>query len=161
MTALFRTSNDKSLLYLRLVLAAIIFPHGAQKVLGWFGGYGYEGTMGFFTGQLGIPAVFAFLAIVAEFVGSIGVALGLLTRVAAFGILSVMATAAYLVHAGNGFFMNWSGQQAGEGFEYHLVVGALALLLTIRGAGAVSVDAAIAAKLDQPGAAAAPEYATR
>ena len=161
MHALFRTSNDKSLLFLRLVLAAIIFPHGAQKVLGWFGGYGYAGTMGFFTGQLGIPAVFAFLAIVAEFAGSIGVALGLLTRVAAFGILSVMATAAYLVHAGNGFFMNWSGQQAGEGFEYHLVVGAIALLLTVRGAGAYSVDGAIAARQAEHGPSGAPQYATR
>ncbi len=95
----------------------VIFPHGAQKLLGWFRGYGFKGTMGYFTGS-GIPAPLALLAIIAEFFGPLGLALGLLTRVAAFGIACVMAGAIFRVHRPHGFFMNWFGNQQGEGFEF-------------------------------------------
>jgi putative oxidoreductase len=144
---LFRTDSSLSSLVLRLTLGVVFFPHGAQKVFGWFGGHGFTGTMGFFTGTMHIPALFAFLAIAAEFAGSIGLILGLGTRIAAFGIASTMAVAIAAVHAQNGFFMNWSGKQAGEGFEYHLLAIGIALALILRGGGKLSVDRAIAGKL--------------
>jgi putative oxidoreductase len=134
------TTNDPLSLWLRLVLGIVMFPHGAQKLLGWFGGYGFSGTMGFFTEQLHIPAVFAFLAILAEFAGSLGLIAGLLTRVAAAGILTNMLVAVAMVHGKVGFFMNWSGQQAGEGFEYHLLAIGIAIVLIIRGGGLASAD---------------------
>lgn len=139
---LLQTPDDRLLFFLRLVLGTVIFAHGAQKVLGWFGGYGFEGTMGFFTGQLGIPALFAFLAIAAEFAGGLGLIAGLFTRVAALGVLSVMAVAMAMVHGSIGFFMNWNGQlPAGqEGFEYHLLAGVIAIVLLVRGGGTWSAD---------------------
>jgi len=105
-----------------------------------FGGYGYTGTMGFFTGTLGIPALFAFLAIAAEFLGSLGLITGLFTRVAALGIGVMISVAAPMLHVQNGFFMNWFGNQKGEGFEYHILVAAIAAALVIRGGGKWSLD---------------------
>jgi len=102
--------------------------------------------MNFFTSQMHIPAVFAFLAIAAEFLGSLGLITGFLTRIAAFGIAANMVVAIALVHASNGFFMNWYGNQKGEGFEYHVLAIGLALIVMIYGAGKISVDAAIANK---------------
>ena len=134
------TPDDRVAAFLRMVLAGIILPHGAQKVLGWFGGYGLAGTMGFFTKDMGIPAVFAALAISAEFLGPLLLLAGLCTRVAALGIGCVMAVAVAMVHAPNGFFMNWFGNQKGEGFEYHLLVLGIAAALVIRGGGAFSLD---------------------
>ncbi len=138
---LLKTENDAAALVLRLGLGIVMFPHGAQKVLGWFGGYGLSGTWGFMTGQLHIPAVFAALAIAAEFAGSLGLIVGLLGRVAAFGLAVEMAVAAFVGgHVANGFFMNWSGHQAGEGFEYHILVVVIALAVMIKGSGALSLD---------------------
>lgn len=134
------TEHVIPLMIARLTLGIVMFPHGAQKVLGWFGGYGFSGTMGFFTGTMGIPAVFAFLAIMAEFAGSIGLIVGLLSRIAAFGIAMNMIVAIFMVHAGNGFFMNWFGTQAGEGFEYHLLAIGLALVVMVGGSGRCSLD---------------------
>jgi putative oxidoreductase len=134
------TSNEYSITILRLVLGVVFSAHGAQKMLGWFGGYGFSGTMGFFTHQMGIPAPFAFLAICAEFFGGLGLIVGLLGRIAAFGIICDMLVAVALVHARNGFFMNWAGNQKGEGFEYHLLAIAVALVILIKGSGAFSVD---------------------
>ncbi len=140
---LFVTDDSTATTILRLVLGIVFFAHGAQKMLGWFGGYGFTGTMGFFTGAMHIPAPFAFLAIAAEFFGGIGLILGFLTRIAAFGIAVNMLVAIATVHVTFGFFMNWSGTQKGEGFEYHLLVLALTAFLMIRGAGAFSVDRAL------------------
>ena len=128
---------------LRVVLGVVFFAHGAQKMLGWFGGPGFSATMGFFTGVMHIPAALAFLAIAAEFFGGLGLILGALTRIAAFGIAVNMIVAIATVHSAFGFFMNWNGAQKGEGFEYHLLVLAMAVLLMIRGAGAFSIDYAI------------------
>lgn len=139
---LLRTDNTLSTLLLRVALGAVFFPHGAQKVLGWWGGHGFSGTMGFMTGTLHIPAVFAFLAIAAEFAGALGLIVGLGTRVAALGIAAVM-TVAITMHAQYGFFMNWYGNQKGEGIEYHLLALAIALALILRGGGKWSADAAI------------------
>src|SRR6266481_926838 len=137
---LIATDNDSATTILRLVLGVIFFAHGAQKMLGWFGGYGFTGTMGFFTGVLHIPAVFAFLAIAAEFFGGLGLIFGLITRVAAFGVFCNMIVAIAMVHGQFGFWMNWTGTQKGEGFEYHLLLIAASVFLMIRGAGAASVD---------------------
>jgi putative oxidoreductase len=137
---LIATDNDRDLAIVRVVLGVIYFAHGAQKMLGWFGGYGYSGTMGFFTGVMHIPAIFAFLAICAEFLGGLGLVFGFLTRIAAFGIFTNMIVAIAMVHHQFGFFMNWAGAQKGEGFEFHLLVLAVMTLLMIRGAGALSVD---------------------
>src|SRR5580700_1408801 len=134
------TTNDWTLTLLRLVMGVIFFAHGAQKALGWFGGYGFSGTMGFFTDMMHIPALFAVLAIAAEFLGGLGLIVGLLTRVAAFGIFCNMVVAVAMIHHQFGFFMNWAGSQKGEGFEFHLLVVAITVFLMIRGAGAASVD---------------------
>lgn len=144
---LFQTENDVVSLILRLFLGVVFFPHGMQKLLGWFGGYGFEGSMGYFTGTLGIPAVLAFLAIMAESLGALGLLSGLLTRVAAFGIATNMVVAIFMLHLPNGFFMNWSGKQGGEGFEYHLLVIAIAIALMIKGGGKWSLDRIIEEKM--------------
>jgi putative oxidoreductase len=137
---LIATDNDTATVILRLVLGVVFFAHGAQKMLGWFGGYGFNGTMGFFTRVMHIPAPFALLAIAAEFFGGLGLIFGLLTRVAAFGIFANMVVAVALVHRHFGIFMNWTGAQKGEGYEYHLLVLAITAFLMIRGAGAASID---------------------
>jgi putative oxidoreductase len=134
------TTNDSTLTVLRLVLGVVFLAHGAQKMLGWFGGYGFSATMGFFTQQMGIPAALAFLAIAAEFFGGLGLVVGFLGRVAAFGFLSNMVVAVLMVHLPYGFFMNWAGNQKGEGFEYHLLAIALGLAILVKGSGAFSVE---------------------
>lgn len=139
---LLRTSNSAPLALVRLGLGLVMFAHGAQKMLGWFGGAGFNGTMGFFE-QMGIPGVFAFLAIASEFFGGLGLIFGFLTRIAAFGVMITMLVAILKVHASIGFFMNWTGKQGGEGFEYHLLAIAMALAAIIGGGGAFSVDHAI------------------
>jgi putative oxidoreductase len=136
---LMHTNPDATPAILRLTLGAVFFVHGAQKMLGWWGGRGFSATMSGFE-HTGIPAVFAFLAIVAEFFGAIGLILGLLGRVAAFGLACVMVVAIAKVHAVNGLFMNWGGQQKGEGFEYHVLVLAITVAIMIAGSGAWSVD---------------------
>src|SRR6202166_4502017 len=140
---LFATDDSGATALLRLVLGGVFFAHGAQKMLGWFGGFGFAGTMGFFTGIAHIPAPLAFLAIAAEFFGGIGLLLGFLTRIAAFGIGVNMLVAIFMVHLPFGLFMNWTGTQKGEGFEFHLLVLAIVVFLVIRGAGAYSVDRAL------------------
>jgi len=140
---LISTTDDFTLTILRLILGGVFFAHGAQKALGWFGGYGFTGTMGFFTQQMHIPAPLAFLAICAEFLGGIGLVLGFLGRVAAFCILCNMLVAVWMVHFKFGFFINWSGVKKGEGYEYHLLAIAVALALMIKGSGALSIDRAL------------------
>jgi len=141
---LFQTNDDWALLVLRVLLGIVFFPHGMQKLTFMFGGSGFEGTMGFFETKLGIPAFFAFLAIMAEGLGWLGLVTGLLTRVAAFGIAVNMVVAVYLLHFQNGFFMNWFGAQKGEGYEFHILVIAIAIALMIRGGGKWSIDKGIA-----------------
>jgi putative oxidoreductase len=144
---LIKTENDVAALFLRLFLGVVMFPHGAQKALGWYGGNGFSGTMGFFTTKMGIPYVLALLVIAAEFLGALGLIFGLLTRVAAFGVFSVMVGAINLVHWKFGFFMNWAGKNPGEGYEFHLLVIAIAFALMMKGGGALSVDRLISREL--------------
>ncbi len=143
---LIHTVPDHAITLLRLVLGVVFFAHGAQKALGWFGGPGWNATMGGFTAHMGIPAPFAVLAICAEFLGGIGLIIGFLTRVAAFGIAVNMCVAVAMVHGPNGFFMNWQGTQHGEGIEYHVLVLAMSIVLMVHGAGALSVDHALSAR---------------
>jgi putative oxidoreductase len=146
MKSLLRTEDSSALLIARLALGIVMLAHGLQKTVGLFGGYGFSGTMGFFTSQ-GMPSLLAFLVILSESAGSLGLLLGFLTRIAAFGCASVMLGAIGMVHFQNGFFMNWFGKQAGEGFEYHLLALGLALALLIGGGGKVSVDRALEAQM--------------
>jgi putative oxidoreductase len=140
---LLATEDSAATSLLRFVLGVVFFAHGAQKILGWFGGPGFSGTMGMFTNYLHISAPFALLAMAAEFFGGLGLILGFLTRIAAFGIAVNMVVAVAMVHKNFGFFMNWTGTQKGEGFEYHLLVLAISAFLMIRGAGAFSLDRVI------------------
>jgi putative oxidoreductase len=143
MHAIFQTEDRWSPVILRVILALVMFPHGAQKVLGWYGGFGYEGTLGFFTQQMGLPWLIAFLVIIGEFFGPLALAAGLMTRFTAASLGMIMLGAIAMVHWPHGFFMNWSGQQAGEGFEYHLLVIGMGLSLMVTGAGKWSVDQVI------------------
>ncbi len=145
----FKTDDSWAGLVLRVGLAAVMLPHGAQKLFGWFGGYGYEGTMGFFTQQMGLPWLVAFLVIIGESLGSAALAAGLLTRFTAASFIVIMIGAILLVHGPYGFFMNWFGQQQGEGFEYHLLVIAMSAALVIVGGGKWALDGVIARRLGQ------------
>ena len=144
--ALLSTDGRLPALVLRLFLAIVFFPHGAQKVFGCLGGPGLAGSINLMTTKLHIPLAFAILAIAAEFLGPIGLFFGFLTRVAAFGIAVEMAVAIFLVHLKFGFFMNWFGQKAGEGIEYHLLLIGMSIALMIAGGGTLSIDRAITRK---------------
>lgn len=145
-SALIDTKDDRLAFAQRVLFAAVMFPHGAQHALGWFGGYGFAGTYGWMTGTLGIPAPFAALAIVVEVVAPIFLLAGLGGRLAAGGLAAILAVAA-MTHVSNGFFMNWVGANPGEGFEYHLLGVALAASVVVRGSGAFSLDRWLAARL--------------
>lgn len=129
----------------RVVLGAVMFPHGAQKALGWFGGPGLDATLANFA-KMGIPEPLAVLVVLAEFVGSLLLLLGLVTRVAALGVIAVMCGAIAMVHLPNGFFMNWMGTQAGEGFEFHLLAIGLGLVGLVEGGGMWSIDGGLVAR---------------
>jgi len=143
LSKLIKTDANWVVTIVRIVLGVVFFAHGAQKMLGWFGGYGFSGTMGFFTKTMGIPTPLAFLAIAAEFFGGLGLIFGLLSRIAASGIGVNMLVAIAMVHRHFGFFANWSGSQKGEGYEYHLLAIAIAVAIIVRGARALSLDRAI------------------
>ena len=130
-----------SLLIARLLLATVIAGHGAQKLFGWFGGFGFDATITFFTSVLGLPYLVALLIIVVESVGMVALALGLLSRAVSVTLILIMLGAIATTHADHGFFMNWFSAQAGEGYEYHVLVIALSLLIAINGSGALSVHA--------------------
>ena len=136
----FSTSDQWSGTLARSALAVVMFPHGAQKVLGWFGGYGFSGTLGFFTHKMGLPAPLAVSVMLIELLAPIFLVVGFATRFAALGIAAVMLGAIATVHAPFGFFMNWSGTQGGEGFEYHLLVLGLVAVLLAQGGGRFSLD---------------------
>jgi putative oxidoreductase len=144
---LFKTDGTISGTALRVLLGIVIFPHGAQKLLGWFGGGGFTVSMRWFESSLHIPTIFALLAILAESVGAVALIAGFFTRVAALAISVNMLVAVALVHAKVGFFMNWGGTAKGEGFEYHLLAVAIGIVLMIMGGGRWSVDGVIAKKL--------------
>jgi putative oxidoreductase len=137
---LFSTDPDWTQTIIRLILGVVFFAHGAQKVLGWFGGPGLKSTITMMREHLGLPAPIAFLAVSAEFLGGLGLIVGLLSRVAAAGIAFVMFAAIFMVHGRYGLFLNWLGDRKGHGYEYHLLAIALAAVIIARGSGAVSLD---------------------
>jgi putative oxidoreductase len=132
-------ANDVALLILRLTVAVVLWPHGAQKALGLFGGPGIAGTVAGLSGHLGLPAALVYLIIAIEFLGPIALVLGVLTRLVALGIAIDMACAAVLVHAPNGFFMNFAGNQRGEGIEYFVYAVGASLALVIAGSGRIAL----------------------
>ncbi|MBI5432365.1 MAG: DoxX family protein [Planctomycetes bacterium] len=140
LSKVFATHDDLGLPVARLALAVVLWPHGAQKLLGWFGGYGWAGTMGYFTDTIGVPTPLAAGLILLEFFGPIFLLFGFLTRPVALGVIGLMLGAITTVHAQHGFFMNWFGAQQGEGFEYHLLVIGLAAVLALRGGGSFALD---------------------
>lgn len=142
---IFKGSNQKADILLRLALGIVFFAHGGQKLFGWFGGYGWAGTMGFFTQGLHIPALFAGLAILAEFFGGVAILLGFMTRPAALALSVTMIVAALKVHLPNGFFLDSKG--AADGIEYAYVLIMLSLYFAVKGAGLLSVDKLIADRL--------------
>ena len=135
--------NNILALVARLALGLVVFPHGAQKLLGWFGGYGFQGTMGFLTGSAGLPWIVALLVILIEFFGALFLIFGFTTRLAALGVIGNFLGVALTMHVKNGFFMNWGGTQKGEGLEYFILLFALAIISLISGGGKASVDAAL------------------
>ena len=139
----FATSTSAGPLLLRLTLALVMFPHGAQKMLGWFGGYGFSGTMDGMT-KTGLPVAVVLFVIGTEFFGPLLLILGLCTRAVALGFVGLMIGAIATVHAKNGFFMDWFGQQHAEGYEYHLLVIGMALALVVMGGGKLALDRGIA-----------------
>ena len=143
----FKTDGTISGTILRVLLGIVIFPHGAQKLLGWFGGGGFDASMRMFESNFHIPTIFALLAILAESIGAVALIAGFFTRVAALAISVNMLVAVALVHGKVGFFMNWMGTGKGEGFEYHILAVAIGLALMIKGGGRWSVDGVVARKL--------------
>jgi putative oxidoreductase len=140
-------SNNWPGLIARLALGLTIFPHGAQKLLGWFGGYGFSGTMGFFTTQMHLPYVVGLLVILIELFGSLFLIFGFLSRLAALGFIGIYLGAIALIHGANGFFMNWNMvANQGEGWEYFILLFGLAIIVLIKGGGKASIDAALAKK---------------
>lgn len=135
-------SSDWAALIARVALGITIFPHGAQKLLGWFGGGGFNGTMGYFTESLGIPAFIALLVILIEFFGSLFLIFGFLTRLSALGIIGVFIGVT-VTHMQNGFFMNWGGTQNGEGIEFFILLFGLGIISLVAGAGKASVDSVL------------------
>jgi putative oxidoreductase len=140
---LLRTERDLSAFFLRLTLAVVLFPHGAQKAFGWFGGLGLDPALRHFQNDLGIPLAFGLFAVVAEFLGAIGLFIGFFTRVVAFAVAVEMVVAVNLVHLEFGFFMNWMNLQRGGGFEYHILVIGICFALMLKGGGTWSIDRAI------------------
>ena len=145
MSRLLRTTRDPVVTLIRLTVALVLFPHGAQHVLGWFGGYGFHGTLGWMTATLGFPTGLAVLALITEITAPFALLLGIGGRFAAAGVIGLML-GAFSTHVANGFFMNWFGTlpAGSEGFEYHILMIALAAVVMLRGSGAWSIDAALA-----------------
>ncbi len=130
----------------RLTLGLVLLPHGAQKLLGLFGGYGFSATMDSFTTQMGLPGIVAFSIIMIEFFGSISLILGFFSRLWALSIFGMFIGIIFTTQIEHGFFMNWFGNQAGEGFEYSLLIMGLALSTIINGSGKWSIDSIISKK---------------
>ena len=141
---IFSSGNDWTGLIIRVTTGLVIFPHGAQKLLGWFGGFGFEGTMGFFTGTVGLPWIVGFAVIILEFFGALALIAGFASRVMAISMIGLMTGIVFTSHLSHGFFMNWMGNQSGEGIEYFILVIGLALATVINGGGKYSIDKLIA-----------------
>jgi putative oxidoreductase len=141
---------DLTLLLSRVILGTVVLGHGVHKLLGWFGGYGFDGTMGFFTDTIGLPYIFGLLIIASETAGMLALILGFLGRFIALSLIVIMAGAIVTTHGQFGFFMNWSGNQGGEGYEFHLLVIALSTVTVLNGSGTYSLDQFLFSKKEDP-----------
>lgn len=137
---LLHTADSWALIVLRIMLGLVVFPHGAQKLLGWFGGYGFSGSMNYFTQTVGLPWTVGFAVIILEFFGAIALIIGFATRIIAILYIAIAAGIIFTSGIQHGFFMNWFGNQQGEGYEYFLLWIGMAIALVIKGAGKYSVD---------------------
>lgn len=163
-TQLFKTTNSIAPTIIRVVLGFVLLGHGAQKLLGWYGGYGFNATMGYFTESVGLPWIVGFMVIVIEFFGAISLILGFATRIWSAAMVILFAGIIVTVHLPNGFFMNWFGNQKGEGYEYFLLAISMAASLVISGAGRFSVDGQIpfvSTRAAQPRRATLPQAVSR
>jgi len=138
--------GDWGALIARVFLGVAILPHGLQKLLGLFGGYGFSATVEYFS-STGIPGLIGVLIVLGESFGALFLIAGLLSRISAAGIALIMLGAIVMVHSQFGFFMNWFGAQSGEGFEYHLLALGLSLVVLVRGGGKWALDNEITSKL--------------
>lgn len=151
MKKIFETdSNNNIALIARISLGIVVFPHGAQKLLGWFGGYGFEGTMGFLTGPVGLPWIVGLFVILIEFFGALFLITGFATRIAAIGVIGNFIGVVITSHLNSGFFMNWSAQaNQGEGLEYFILLFGLAMVSLVAGGGKASIDTLFAKRESQ------------
>lgn len=137
---LLATTDNYNWLILRLTLGVVMLGHGLQKAFGWFGGYGWNNTMGYFTGTVGLPAWLSALIILIESLGALLLIIGFAGRINAALMAIVMAGAFFVDHLPNGFFMNWFGSNKGEGYEFDILFWAIAIVIAINGSGKLSVD---------------------
>lgn len=144
--AIFNTSNSYAPFAIRLMLGLVVFPHGLQKLMGWFGGYGFSGTMEFFTETMSLPWIIGFLVIILESIGAIALIAGLAIRPIAASFVVLALGILFTSHLQHGFFMNWYGNQQGEGYEFFLLWIGMAISLVITGSGKYSVDRSLVMK---------------
>lgn len=146
---LFNTNaGDVPALISRLALGIVVFAHGAQKLLGWFGGGGFQGTMEFMTQGAGLPYIIGLLVILIEFFGALFLICGFLTRLSALGVLGNFIGVVLTAHSNAGFFMNWYQQpDKAEGLEFFILLFGLAIISLILGGGKLSVDTVLSKKL--------------
>jgi putative oxidoreductase len=135
-----KTNENWGQLIARLTLGLVLFPHGAQKMLGLFGGYGFTATIEALTNQMQLPWLIAFLVIIIEFFGAIFLIIGFANRIWSLAILFLFVGIIFTEQIQHGFFMNWFGAQQGEGYEYSILVIGLAISILINGAGKFSID---------------------
>lgn len=143
----FKTNEHLSGLIVRITLAFVMLPHGCQLLFGWFGGFGFTGTMNYFTQVEGLPWMIGFLVIALQFFGALAILVGFMGRFFAMAMAVLFFGMVVTSHWQHGFFMNWMGNQQGEGFEFHVLAIGLSLALLVSGSGAYSVDARLTKQL--------------
>jgi putative oxidoreductase len=140
MEQFFSSQNNWAGLLLRITIAVVLFPHGAQKLLGWFGGYGFDGTMQYFTQTVKLPYIIGLLVILIEFFAPIALLIGVGSKILAAAVAILFFGIMVTSHLNFGFFMNWFGNQAGEGLEYFLLAIGACLALMFNGSGKFAID---------------------
>lgn len=135
-----QTTDSNAAMIIRIVLGLIIFPHGAQHLLGWFGGFGYSGFMNWLITEKHLPWIVAFLVVQIEFFGSLLLIAGLATRFVSALTIVLFIGIILASHLQFGFFMDWLASMPGEGYEFHLLIIGMCLSLLISGGGKYSVD---------------------
>lgn len=141
-----KTNSHKAGLVYRITLGLVLLPHGCQFLLGWFGGYGFTNSMNYLTQGAGLPWIIAFLVIFLQFFGSLFLLAGFASRIIASAMIIMFFGMIVTSHLDYGFFMNWGGNQQGEGFEYHILAIGLLVALLINGSGNFSIDRLITQK---------------